>query len=181
MKNLSLILNGVLIIAVGVLYILHFTSGHSSNKNTGSNSMASADIPVAYIIEDSIMNHYDLSRDLESQLSRKQTALENSYQTRAQNLQQEIENYRKRAGTLAPRDAQNIENQLTQKQQNLYQYQQSLNQEMVDEQNKVNDQLYDHVTSFLEKYAKTNGYKIILNLKKRLGYVIWNQYPQRNR
>jgi outer membrane protein len=170
-KNLSLILNVILIIAVGILYFLHFSSGHSSKSATGSITMGGTDIPVAYIIEDSIMNHYDLSRDLESRLNRKQTDLENSYQTRAQNLQEEIENYRKRAGTLAPRDAQNIENQLTQKQQNLYQYQQSLNQEMVDEQNKVNDELYDHVTNYLEDYAKTNGYKIILNLKRGSGML----------
>ena len=72
---------------------------------------------------------------------------------------------------MAPRDAQNIENQLTQKQQNLYQYQQTLNQEMVDEQNKVNDQLYDHVTSFLKDYAAVHGYKIILNLKRGSGML----------
>ena len=42
---------------------------------------------------------------------------------------------------------------------------------MVDEQNKVNDELYDHVTSYLEDYAKTNGYKIILNLKRGSGML----------
>lgn len=171
MKNLSLILNVILVIAVGTLFYLHFSSGHSSSNNTGSISMAGADIPVAYVVEDSLMNHYDLSRDLESQLNRKQTDLENSYQTRAQNLQQEIENYRKRAGSMAPRDAQNIEDQLRQKQQNLYQYQQSLSQEMVEEQNKINDQLYDHVTSFLKDYATEHGYKIILNLKRGSGML----------
>ena len=133
--------------------------------------MAGVDMPVAYIIEDSIMSHYDLSRDLETQLNRKQSDLENAYQTRAQNLQQEIDNYRRHATAMAPRDAQNAENELMQKQQNLYQYQQSLNQEMVDEQNKVNDQLYDKVTSFLKDYSEANGYKIILNLKRGSGML----------
>jgi outer membrane protein len=171
-KNLSLILNAILIIAVGILYFLHFSTGHGSRNGAAGNiSMAGTDIPIAYIIEDSIMNHYDLSKDLEGQLNRKQTDLESAYQSRAQNLQQEIDNYRRRAGTLAPRDAQAIENELTQKQQNLYQYQQSLNQEMVEEQNKINDELYSHVTSFLSDYAVSKGYRIILNLQRGSGML----------
>ena len=42
---------------------------------------------------------------------------------------------------------------------------------MVDAQNKINDQLYDHVTSFLKDYAESNGYKIILNLKRGSGML----------
>ncbi len=141
-----------------------------ASGNKGKSGQASG-LPVAYIMEDSLMNHYVLFKDLEAQMMKKQQDLENSYQTRAQNLQQEIDNYRQRAGSMAPKDAQNKENELMQKQQNLYQYQQTLNQEMTDEQQKVNDQLYQKVSDFLKDYAAQKGYKIVLNYKRGSGML----------
>lgn len=172
MKNLSVILNAVLFIAVGVLFYLHFSSGKQKPEIIQSNTAASGSgNTVAYIVEDTLINHYAMFRDLAARLDKKQQDLEAAYQTRANNLQNEIDNYRKRAPSMAPRDAQNMEEQLMQKQQNLYQYQQSLSQEMMDEQQKLNDQLYRKVSDFLKGYAYRNGYDVVLNYKRGSGML----------
>ncbi len=172
MKNLSLILNGILIIAVGILYYLHFTSPSMPAAKKKAEVIASGGgSTLAYIMEDSLMEHYQLFRQLSDQINKKQQDMEASYQSRATKLQSEIDNYKKMAPRMAPRDAQNIEEQLMQKQQNLYQYQQSLSQEMMDEQQKINDQLYTKVAEFLKNYATQNGYQIVLNYKRGSGML----------
>jgi len=68
MKNISLILNGILIIAVGVLYFLHF-----SGKKSGSESTVSApsDLKIAYIKSDSVLKHYDYFKEMRTVLEAK--------------------------------------------------------------------------------------------------------------
>ncbi len=171
-KNLSLILNGILIIAVGILYYLHFSSGHVHQvANNTQNVSTAGGNTLVYIMEDSLMNHYQLFKELSGQINKKQQDMEASYQARAVSLQKEIDNYKKMAPRIAPRDAQNVEDQLMQKQQSLYQYQQSLSQEIMDEQQQVNDQLYGKVSGFLKDYAAQNGYQVVLNYKRGSGML----------
>ena len=56
MKNISLILNGVLLVAVAILYYLHFSS---SPDSPAASSGAAADLKVAYINSDSVLEHYE--------------------------------------------------------------------------------------------------------------------------
>jgi outer membrane protein len=55
-----------------------------------------------------------------------------------------------------------VEEDLAKKQQNLQLYQQSLNQEMGNEETKMTQDLYTRVTVFLKKYCKEKGLHIVL-------------------
>ncbi len=57
MKNASLVLNVVLLVAVVVLYILHFSSGKPAYTAGGGGS--ASNIKVAYVNEDSVLKYYD--------------------------------------------------------------------------------------------------------------------------
>ena len=52
MKNLSLILSTVLLVAVGVLYYLHFSANGSKSSNSAT--VAVGDLSIAYINSDSV-------------------------------------------------------------------------------------------------------------------------------
>ena len=72
MKNLSLILNVVLFVAVGVLYYLHFASNPSSSSGSLTTG-PSGDLQIAFINADSILQKYEYlevkKKQLEERLS----------------------------------------------------------------------------------------------------------------
>jgi outer membrane protein len=55
-----------------------------------------------------------------------------------------------------------LEEDLGKKQQNLQLYQQSLSQELMNEESKLNKQLYDRITAFLKTYSEENGIQVVL-------------------
>ena len=74
MKNISLILNIVLIIAVTLLYIDKFT-GNSGNEDVNTETSGGGG-DVVYINLDSLMNSYDLYNELKTELMQEQQKLE---------------------------------------------------------------------------------------------------------
>jgi outer membrane protein len=63
------------------------------------------------------------------------------------------------------------EEELTIKQQNLYQYQQTLGQQLVDEETKLNEQLYNAVSTYLTEYSDSNKYHLVLTYTKGSGVL----------
>ncbi|MBS1486894.1 MAG: OmpH family outer membrane protein [Bacteroidetes bacterium] len=160
MKNLSLILNGVLLVAVAVLFYFHF----SAKNHGGSESSVTApsDLKFAYIKSDSVLKHYDYFKDQKTILEAKGKKLEQDLQTRGQSLQNEISAYQKNIGNLTIGQAKALEEDLGKKQQNFRLYQQTLEQEVSNDQAKLTESLYTRITSFLKKYAEGSGLQVVL-------------------
>jgi outer membrane protein len=159
MKNLSLILNAVLLVAVAVLFYLHF----SSNGSTSSSSSGApiGDLSIAYINSDSVLKHYDFLKDNKVVLEAKTKQMDSDYRNRAQSLQNEITSYQRNQSNLTIGQARALEEDLAKKQQNLQMYQQSLSQELMNEEAKLNKELYDRITVFLKQYGKDNGLQVV--------------------
>ncbi len=158
MKNISLILNGILIVAVGILYFLHF-----SGKKSGSVSSVSApsDLKIAYIKSDSVLKHYDYFKEMRTILEAKGKKLDQDLQNRGQSLQNEIASYQRNISNLTIGQAKALEEDLGKKQQNFRLYQQSLEQEMSNDQNKLTEALYGRITAFLKKYSEGSGLQVV--------------------
>jgi outer membrane protein len=161
MKNLSLVLNIILLIAVGVLYFLHFR-GHSSSASGEVSSSAPGDVRIAYINSDSVLRKYDYLEVKKQQLEVRTKKLDQEYRTRAQGLQNDINDYQRNVGNLTLSQARAVEEDLNKKRQNLAMYEQSLTQELMNEEQKLNRELYDRVTAFLKKYGEEKGLQIVL-------------------
>ena len=56
MKNISLILNAVLLVAVAVLFYLHFSAGAPADVSAAG---ITGDVKIAYINSDSVLKQYD--------------------------------------------------------------------------------------------------------------------------
>lgn len=160
MKNLPLILNGVLIIAVGILYYLHFAAGHK----TASNEVATTpgDLKIAFINSDSVLKHYEYFKVTRERLEAKGKKLDQDLRNRAQGLQNDYEGYQRNVGNLTIGQAKAVEEDLAKKQQNLQLYQQSLSQELSNEEAKVTQELYTRVTDYIRKYGSENGLQVVL-------------------
>ena len=161
MKNLSLFLNIALLIAVGVLFFLHFSKSKATTGSSGSSAVPS-DVKIAFVNSDSIVKYYDYLIVNRKTLEGKTQKLEQEFRNRAQGLQNEIANYQRTVNNLTLSQAKALEEDLGKKQQNLQLYQQSLGQQMAEEEGKLNKELYDRVTAFLKKYSNENGLQLVL-------------------
>jgi outer membrane protein len=159
MKNLSLILNVVLVIAVATLFYIYFSG---SKSHVTESSGLPKDLKIAFINSDSVLQNYDYFKVNRDKLESKGKKLDQDLQTRAQSLQSEFEQYQRSASTLTIGQARAVEEDLTKKRQNLEMYQQSLSQEMLAEQEKVNQEIYRRVTAFLKQYGQENGLQVVL-------------------
>jgi outer membrane protein len=163
MKNLSLILNAVLLVAVGVLFYLHFSGNSKASGDSAlSPSTVPSDIKIAYINSDSVLEKYEYLKANRVQLEQKTKKIEQEYRNRAQGLQNEITAYQRNVSSMTLGQVKAVEEDLGKKQQNLQMYQQSISQQLMEEEAKLNRELYDRVTKYLQKYARDKNLHVVL-------------------
>jgi outer membrane protein len=162
MKNLSLVLNIVLLVAVAVLFYLHFSGSKTQSTASGSDSGSISDLKIAYINSDTVLKYYDYLKVNREKLEAKGKKLNDDYRNRVLSLQNEIQAYQRNVSSMTLGQARSAEEDLGKKQQNLQMYEQSLSQQMMQEENKLNKELYERITSFLKTYGKEKGLQVVL-------------------
>ncbi|MDX1630004.1 MAG: OmpH family outer membrane protein [Fulvivirga sp.] len=166
MKNISLALNIVLLIAVGVLYYVEFGTSGGSNEAQDPGIMKKPEYAVAYINSDSVLQNYEYFEELQQELSAKQQQLEKDYQNRAAGLQRELTDYQRNLNSLTIGQAKALEEDLLKKQQNLRLYQESLSQELLREEARISQKLYDKITSYLREYSIENDLELVVKFNQ---------------
>jgi len=160
------------IIVLGSL--LAFTSCETKEASTGETNtalVAKSNLSLAYVNSDSLAANYLYFAEVNSQLEEKRAKYEKEFANRATGLQKQIEDFQKTANNMTLAQGRAVEEDLTRKQQNLQQYQQSLTQDLLKEEAKLNKELYETVASFLENYGRENGLDFIF--KHSTGGEIW--------
>ena len=158
MKNISLALNAVLLVAVGVLYYLHFSS------STGSSQTSSPTTPtgIAYINTDSVLKDYEYTKVNNQKLQDNAMRLQSDLKSRATALQGEINDYQRNRNSLTIGQAQAVEEGLARKEQNFRMAQQTAEQTIMEEQQNLSLEMYGKITEFLKKYGQENGLQIVI-------------------
>lgn len=159
MKNLSLILNGVLLVAVAILYYLHFSTPSTAQQTVPGSS---ANLKLAYINSDSVLKYYDYFKVNGEKLEAKRKTMDQDLRNRVQSLQNDYQAYQRNLSNLTIGQAKAVEEDLGNKQQNLEMYRQSLAQELMGEESKMTNELYEKVTKYLKKYGEANGLQVVL-------------------
>jgi outer membrane protein len=174
-KNLSIVLNVILAIAVVVLYVLHFTDKNSDATSTESaTTSGQTDLSVAYVNSDSLLSNYDYFSDLEKKFMERRDKLNAEYQNRAEGLQREISDFQNTAGNMTISQARAVEEDLRKKQQNLMMYQEQLGQQLRREEAEMNSDLYDQVSEYLQEYGKNKNLQLVLTYTKGSGVLYAN-------
>ncbi len=161
MKNLSLILNVVLLVAVVILYVLHFSNAPSVQASDSSSDTSSVNLKIAYINSDTVLKYYDYLKVNREQLESKTKKMDEDLQRRTVGLRDEIAAYQRNVSTMTLGQVRAVEEDLGKKQQNLQMYQQRLQQELMQEEAKLNKELYDRVTGFLKEYGQKKGLQVV--------------------
>jgi outer membrane protein len=166
MKNLSLILNGILLVAVGVLFFLHFTSGPRAKKAKGADSLqAVTGVPIVFINIDTLLNNYDYYADLQDEILDKQSELEAQMNSRTRTYEKNATDYQDKVnkGLVTRREAAELEQSLYAEQQEILQLRDQLALELQEEEQVRNRRLIENIMVYLKEYNKDYHYQFIFS------------------
>lgn len=167
MKQLSTVLNKVGLVAVIIIFLSSCTnSGNEQAKAVTGAAQSDDFFPFAYINTDSLLLNYTFAKEVNEQLMSKEEASRADFNEKAKVFQQDAVEFQRKVqnnGFLSMERAQKEQQRLAQKEQELQQLNQQLTNELMVEQDKLNRQLRDTLMNYLEEYAKSNPYKVILS------------------
>lgn len=167
MKNLSIVLNVVLFVAVIVLYVLHFSNQKSSEMQPKTDAVdLTGATKIVYINTDTLLNNYKLAVELNEAFLKKQEERRTELNIKAKSLDQEAAEFQRKLqnnGFISEARAIEARDQLYVKQENFRRLQQEMLDKAAREQSELNKQLFDEITSFLREYNKEKGFNIVLS------------------
>lgn len=169
MKNVNYVIEGILTIAVIILFVMQ-CSGKKNVAPAMTTNVKSGEpisgFPVAYINVDSLLLKYNFSIDLNEQILKKQENARANYTQKARSLQAEAEEfqYKLQNSAFATRDrAEKEQQRLLKKQQELEELDNRLTQELMEQTQAMNEQLRDTVIRYLKQYNQDKGFQMIFS------------------
>jgi Outer membrane protein (OmpH-like). len=170
MKKLTIALFSVLFLAVAVLFYLNFSGNKKSGKNAGNNSVPSQGI--AFVNIDTVIYKFDMFFDRRADLMAKQKNAEAELNSKGSLFQKNANDYQDKVnkGLITRADAAEREKALTQQQQELVTLRDNLQSNLMEEEQVMNRQIVEYITSFLEANKADYNYQYILG--KSFGSVV---------
>lgn len=181
MKNLSLVLNIVLLIAVAVLYFLHFkqpnTSGQAPvlvdlKKDTLSSATAAE---IAYVNTDTLMAKYEYYKTTSDNMKSRREKLEQEVNGRARSLQNEFAAYQRKSNSMTVEQIQAAEQTLRMKEAELRQYSEKLANDLAKEEQQKTEELLQKISDYLKNYIKGKPYKYVFAYTKGASAILYAQ------
>lgn len=169
MKNISLVLNIVLAVAVIILYIMVFNQKQIATPTAQvslTDSTRGALLPIAYINIDSLLLNYHFARESNESLMKKAEDSRLDLNVRGRQLQSEMNEFQRKLENnafLSRERAESEQNRLLRKQQDLQQLDNKLSQDLMAAQQKMSEQLRDTINNFLKWYNQDKKYEFILS------------------
>ncbi len=188
MNKISLAVNSVLIIAVGVLYYFHF-SGKKEEVVTDANLLANRDsvsrnLTIVYINIDSLWEQYNYVDEINtileakknamiSQISSKTSQLESKLGTKSETFQKKVQDFESKAEGMSQaiqqikmqqlqEENQALEQEHMEAQQSVAQLKEELGAQLMQEEAKLNGEVQEIITAYLGSYNKQHNYTFIL-------------------
>ena len=170
MKNINYIINGILAVAVIVLFVLHFSgdrtadpSGQSSEKP--ENAIPAGEVAIAYFDIDSVLSNWTLYFDIQEKLASKQRQLESDFDSKSRSFMKRVEDaqYKIQRGLVTRAEAEQLQQQLATEEQSLMGLQNNYATELQEEGVVRNRQMIDNIEKYVEEYNRDKGYSFIFS------------------
>jgi outer membrane protein len=168
MKNLSLMLNVFLLIAVIVLYVLFFTGKKVQRTFVKSSAIETnetiAEGGIVYINIDSVLSKYNMYADIQNELQEKVktseaqlASKENAYRKAYEDFQ-----YKVNRQLVTRTEADEIQQNLMKQEQDLYQLQNELRIKLADEEQVAQRKVLNSIMEYLESLEANKTYQFVL-------------------
>lgn len=162
--NISSVLNIVLLVAVGYLYYLNFSSSDTkknSEKKTQESTIEPNSNSIVYVEYDSILTQYNMVSDMQEELLSEKTKMETRLQIEVENYKKEVQTFQERAPYFSDRQRQIEQESLLNKEQEIMQLEQNLNYEFADRQSALNDKLETKLQDLFKSNEFSNQHIMI--------------------
>lgn len=180
MKNVSLILNVVLIVAVGVLYLFTFNShakiGDTDKPVGNIENMDLSQDKIVFVNFDTLVSNYDFYLDLQNEMmeatSQSEAQLANrtrQFETQAADFQNKVQK-----GLVTRAQAEEMQRQLMAQEQEVYGLRDQLTRELAEKEQVMLRQIQNSIEEYLIEFNKDYGYKFILS-KTFGGQVLYTE------
>lgn len=169
MKNLSLILNAILAVAVVILFVLVLGGKSSTSIKkvvAGNETVSVGKLPIAYINIDSLLLNYQFAKEANESLIKRQEDSRLTINTKAKQLQVEMAEFQRKLENnafLSRERAEQEQLRLQKKQQELQELDGKLSQELMQVQQKMSEGLRDTINAFMKEFNKDNKYEMIIS------------------
>ncbi len=173
MKNLSLILNGILILAVAHLYYLNF-SKKTAGPLISPAASASGGAKIAHVNIDSLDANYSWLKEQKSNLEKSQQEKERAMKQKQEAFLRDMQAFQDKyqSGTVPPAELEKQYNALMGRQQKLEEEGSRLSKELADAYQKAMNELMANVEVQLKSLQSQIGYDYILSYSKGGGQVL---------
>ncbi len=174
-KNLSVTLNVVLIIAVAVLYYLHFSSKNCSTETANANDSTALAKPIVlapkdikgskmvYVNLDVLNEKYEYIKDVNVSAKAELSSLESQYQKKGQKLQEDYLAFQQKAqGGLLSENQIATENEGFAKRKEELDMMEQKSQDMMDKMQQRSDEMNVSIKDYLKEYNKNSNYNYVM-------------------
>ena len=173
MKKLSAALFAILFLAIATLFVLHFTRSKKTPKDAQPEaSVNAAEIGIAYVNIDTVVFKFNMYADRKEELLGKQKKAEAELNSKGSQYEKGVKDYQDKVnkGLVTRATAAEIEQSLYQQQQELVNLRDKLQSDLLEEDQVMNRQILEYITTYLEEHKAEYNYQYIFG--KSFGSVV---------
>ncbi len=162
MNKVLLILNVILIVAVGILYY-YFIQYRTEDEHRvkDANAAVANTFKIAYFNLDSLQEHYSYFREVRDELNKQEAQRTKQLERIRNNYQNKLKEYNQKAATMSQTDQSEFERQLRSLQTNYEESQQEMGQEMNTLYMQKMQNVKQRIQDFLKQYCRDKGYAYV--------------------
>lgn len=188
MNKISLAINAVLVVAVGVLYYFHF-AGKKDEPATAAALLASRDsisrnLTMVYVNIDTLLENYRYVDEIEKELEAKKNAmlaeissrsskLESKLSAKAEAFQRKAQDFEAKAEGMSQaiyqikmeqlqKENMELQEEQYEAQQELMSLKEQRGAKLMQDEADLNDKVQKEITTYIEKYNKDHNYTFIV-------------------
>lgn len=178
MKNLSLAINVILVLAVAFLYYYNFSGKKSDTVAARGNSYIASDSnsarpPLAYVELDSLNERITYIKEKRKELEAEMKAIDEEQEKGYRSLQAQKENFLKRGAAITEEEAANFQGKLIDQQQQIDSRKQALSQKLSEKSFGIMADIQQKLKEFLTDYNSDKKYMYIFTTGTGLDYMVF--------
>ena len=174
MQKVSLIINAVLLLLIGVLFYLVFSK---NNTTTAAKSPEGAKIDksvkIAYIDIDTLQENYKYFTEKRKELETKASSMQTTLQNKQNELQRIYEDAVRNAATMTQNQLEAKQMELEKRKNELENSNATFSQQMETEQASFNEAFLKKIEDYIAKINKDKEYSFVFTYSRSLGTMLY--------
>ena len=165
MNKIQIVINVILVAAVATLFGIVLAGKKPASAEVAVSNPSEV-MPVAYLNVDSLLANYTFAQEASEKLMTKQEDARVKMNTKLRTFQNEVADFQRKLennGFLSRERAEQAQQKLAKKEQELQELEAKLTQDIMIENQKLNVQLADSLTNYLKEFNADGRYHVILS------------------